>query len=150
MSGQNGERAVKLLQRQHAHQLVGQGHRAEGEAQAGLAAQPVIEPVGAADDEGRTRASRIALASEPRGEVGAGEVQATFVERDQQAAAVPGAYRRGFLGLAVLRPAGAAFGEFVQVRSAEAQRPGAVADAAGVTQAERALRAIRWRSARGA
>ncbi len=99
---EDGARAVELLGEEQAHEEMGPGEAAEGEAPVGLGQCRRVEAVGAADQEGEVAALVPPLAEAP-GQLAAGDVLATFVEGDEDGVLGKRAQETGGLALALAR-----------------------------------------------
>ena len=98
MAAQDREAAVDLLEQDHPGQPVRQGDPAERDQPAGPPAQHVGVSVGPADRErDRATAPVLLLAPEERGQLLAGDLLASLIERDQERALGQRAQERGLV-----------------------------------------------------
>src|SRR5437016_7443142 len=122
MARQNGRGPIKLFQKHDANHLVRPGRGAECDAQFRLTPQFRRKSVRAADHENSAADALIPPAPEIPGKYGAIDVLAVLVERHQQRFfRYGGGDRASFLGHSTCRVARAAFGNFVDLKAAEAE-----------------------------
>ena len=113
VAGEDCHGPVQLLGKHHPDELMRPRHFAKSEAKLGFFEKLRAMAVGAADCEDDVARAAVPPAGDPVGKGGARQVLALLVEGDEGAALAEGGDdRRGLLGLAGLRRASPAFGEF--------------------------------------
>ena len=143
MPRQNRQRAINLLGRHHAHELVRPGHGAEADDALRRRAQRGVEAVGAADQEreGGRPLSRVRRKISAAKASLVGEAPRSSRATSQGAFGRSGEQNFGFLGAPRLGLAGARFVEFAPLDAGKPQRRREAGDALGVALEKLAFRA---------